>query len=177
MNYLEQTYLKQIAQLQEELNRLKMNEKFITEQSPNPEPTEDQKNALTQFEFEPKDVEADVEAAKTSAITDFLDSLGTSIFTGAAVQSLMNQDQIDPRNIKTFKDTLKFNVQSFFKNVLPIYDVGDKLAATLVNAAGRNPLEFAKAISYTRYNPFAVYSDYESRQQQQLQARSGNEPE
>ena len=173
MNYLEQTYLKQINQLQEELNSLKMNEKFIIEQSTNPEPNQDQINALNQLEINSEEADA----AKESAMADFLDSLGTSVFSGAAVQSLMSQDPIDPKNIKTFKDTLKFNVQSFFKNVLPIYDVGDKLAATLVNAAGRNPLEFAKAVSYTRYNPFAVYSDYETRQQQQIQSRSGNEPE
>jgi hypothetical protein len=41
--------------------------------------------------------------------------------------------------------------------------IGSKLAAAIINAAGRNPLDFAKAVELTRYNPYAIASPDEER--------------
>lgn len=167
MNYLEQTYLQQINQLQKELNTLKLNNRLLFENE----------NELV-YET-PEDFIKDNQQDPGGIISNTVDSIKNDIFTAAGLQALMNSPPINYRDIERsgIKGVLQYNVQSFFTNLMPIADVGDKLAATLINAAGRNPLEFAKAVGYTRYNPFGVYSDYETRQQQQAQLRAQPETE
>lgn len=141
MNYLEQTYLKQIAQLQEELNVLKSQEKTLTEQ--------------TSF-----DSEADVTNYAEKALNNMspetlVRDAATALIGSAAVkQSLgdINLKDILQKNMKDFLDVTL--VQS-------LRDVGSSLANTLVNAAGRNPFQLAKAVSVTRYNPFAIFDPTE----------------
>jgi len=161
MNYLEQTYLKQIAQLQEELNSFKLKNQLLFENE----------NELT-YENEQDFIQKNQQKPET-IVHSAINSIKDELLTAAGIQAIMNSPPIDRREVERsgLKGILQYNVQSFFTNLMPLADVGDKLAATLINAAGRNPLEFAKAVGYTRYNPFGVYSDYENRQQQQQQSQ------
>lgn len=141
MNYLEQTYLKQINQLQEELNVLKHQEKTLSEQST-------------------FDSQADVETyAKTA-----LDSLSPENLVRDAASALVGSMAV--KNVLgqvNLKQILQKNMQDFMRGTLEysLGDIGSSLANTLVNAAGRNPFQLAKAISVTRYNPYAIFDPTE----------------
>jgi len=141
MNYLEQTYLKQIAQLQEELNVLKSQEKTLAEQ--------------TSFDSE-ADVTNYVEKALNNMSPEALvRDAATALIGTAAVKTVLGTlepAKILQKNMKEFLDVTLGN---------SLNDIGSSLANTLVNAAGRNPFQLAKAVSVTRYNPFAIYDPTE----------------
>lgn len=141
MNYLEQTYLKQINQLQKELNVLKHQEKTLSEQNSFETEKDAQLYAQTALDsFDPANLVRDAANALVGSMAV------------RQVLGKVNLQQILQKNMTDFiRGTLEYSLG----------DIGNSLANTLVNAAGRNPFQLAKAISVTRYNPYAIFDPNE----------------
>jgi hypothetical protein len=152
MNFIESKYIEQINNLQKELAILKLQESKISK-------------AVNLKEYSDGSSGTLEGAAETVADTS-LDLL-KGYLTAAGIHRALSGEKVKPEELSSLRATpiIRHNIQDFMSNLVaaPLMGVGSKLAAAIINAAGRNPLDFAKAVELTRYNPYAIASPDEER--------------
>jgi hypothetical protein len=152
MNFIESKYIEQINNLQKELATLKLQESKISK-------------AVNLKEYSDGSLGTLEGAAETVADTSI--DLLKGYLTAAGIQRALSGGKVKPEELSTLGATpiIRHNIQDFVSNLIaaPMIGIGSKLAAAIINAAGRNPLDFAKAVELTRYNPYAIASPDEER--------------
>lgn len=152
MNFIESKYIEQINNLQKELATLKLQESKISK-------------AVNLKEY--SDGSSGTLEGATETVVDTSIDLLKGYLTAAGIQRALSGAKVTSDELSTLRATpiIRHNIQDFVSNLIaaPMIGIGSKLAAAIINAAGRNPLDFAKAVELTRYNPYAIASPDEER--------------